>query len=502
VNYFLGIDIGTTHTKAVVSTDDGKPFFESKRGYELLQPQPGYEELDVEVIMDAVVTVTREALQNIPEQDTVGGVGFSAAMHSLFPVDINGKPLYNAITWADIRSKKEAWQILQHPSSRAVYNNTGIPIHPMSPLCKIVWFRNQRPDIFALTHKFISIKEYVFLKMFGKYVVDYSIASATGLFNIRERKWDETAMDIAGITEAQLSSPVSTTHAEYELLPAVSKMFGGRERIPFVIGASDGCLANLGSGAIMHGDTALTIGTSGAVRMTVYEPMEAGEDRLFTYLLADNIYVRGGAINNGGIVLKWLAELFLWKDEGKENDYDILLSMASKVPPGAEGLLFLPYLLGERAPVWDADAKGVLTGLTMKHRKEHMVRAALEGICFTLFQIIRELEAVYGTVSEIYASGGFVKSSFWVQLIADITGKKVRLSEMTDASAMGAAYLSMYATGSLKELAAVRQFMSSGKVYTPCEISHRAYTERFEFFNLLYPKFKDNFAALGRLQEN
>lgn len=502
MNYFLGIDIGTTHTKAVISTNDGKVFFETKRGYDLIQPQPGYEEQDVHLIFDAVISVTREALQQIPQHNSIGGVGFSAAMHSLLPVDSNGEPLYNAITWADTRSKKEAWQILQHPSIRTVYSNTGIPIHPMSPLCKIVWFKNQRADIFANTHKFISIKEYIFFKLFGKYIIDYSIASATGLFNIRERKWDSLAMEIAGIDEEKLSQPVSTLHAEKELLPVYNDLLGVKSSIPFITGASDGCLANLGSGAILHGDTALTIGTSGAVRMTVYEPLQKGQERLFTYLLADDIYVRGGAINNGGIVLKWLAELFFWKEEDTENNYETLLSLASKVSPGAEGLFFLPYLLGERAPVWDADAKGVLTGLTMKHKKEHMIRAALEGMCFTLYQIIKELETVYGPVKEIYASGGFVKSAFWVQLMADITGKRVKLAEATDASAMGAAYLTMYATGSLDKLASVKQFTSVSKVYEPDAELHKVYAERFQLFNLLYPKFKDDFAALSRLQEN
>lgn len=501
MNYFLGIDIGTTHTKAVVSTNDGKVFFETKRGYGLLQPQPGFEEQDVAIIFDAVISVITESLQHIP-QHTIGGIGFSAAMHSLLPVDINGRPLYNAITWADTRSKKEAWQILQHPSSRTVYINTGIPIHPMSPLCKIVWFKDQRPDIFTAAHKFISIKEYIFFQLFGKYIVDYSIASATGLFNIRDKKWDETAMDIAGIDEKKLSQTVPTVHKEHELLPVYKDLFALKVSIPFIIGASDGCLANLGSGAILHGDTALTIGTSGAVRMTVYDPAEAGQEPLFTYLLADEIYVRGGAINNGGIILKWLAELFLWREDEGENNYETLLSMASKVSPGADGLLFLPYLLGERAPVWDADAKGVLSGLTMKHKKEHVVRAALEGICFTLYQIIKELETVYGPVKEIYASGGFVKSSFWVQLMADVTGKKIKLPETTDASAMGAAWLAMYATGFLKELSGTKEFMSLTQVYEPDAATHRMYTERFQLFNLLYPKFKDDFAALSKLQEN
>ncbi|MEO8405472.1 MAG: gluconokinase, partial [Chitinophagaceae bacterium] len=311
MNYFIGIDIGTTHTKAVVVTGDGKSFFETKKGYDLVHPQPGYEEQDVNIILQAVITVIKEALSIVPQQEQITAIGFSAAMHSILPIDASGAPLYNAIIWADTRSKKEAWKISQMPSAADVYEHTRIPIHPMSPLCKIVWFKNNMPEIYNAAYKFISIKEFVFSRLCGKYIIDYSLASATGLFNLQERKWDEDALAIAGITKEKLSLPVDTLHAEQSLLPEFMKLVGLKKNIPFIVGASDGCLANLGSGAINHGETALTIGTSGAVRMTVHKPVRTDNEPLFTYLLADDIYVRGGAINNGGIVLKWLAELFL-----------------------------------------------------------------------------------------------------------------------------------------------------------------------------------------------
>lgn len=502
MNYFIGIDIGTTHTKAVVVTAGGTTFFETKKGYELLHPQPGYEEQDPDNILQAVAGVIKEAVSHIATQGSISAIGFSAAMHSILPVDKNGNPLYNAIIWADTRSKKEALKILQKPVSQSVYKNTGIPIHPMSPLCKIAWLKDHEPAIFSNTFKFISIKEYVFSRLFGKYIVDYSLASATGLFDINKREWDHDALALAGITGEKLSTPVDTVHQEEELLPQYARLFGLPDKVPFIIGSSDGCLANLGSGAIGHGETALTIGTSGAVRMTVHESIRAGNEPLFTYLLANNVYVRGGAINNGGIILKWLAELFLPEDQQDESNYEGLLALSSKVAPGAEGLLFLPYLLGERAPVWDANAKGVLTGLTLKHRKEHIIRAALEGISFTLYQIIRQLETVYGEIKEIYVSGGFVRSPYWIQLIADVTGKKLKVTGMKDASAIGAAYLAMYATGFIKELSGVKQFTGVSSVFEPDAIHHQKYLERFSVFNLLYPKLKDDFAALSRLQEN
>jgi gluconokinase len=496
VNYFLGVDIGTTHTKAVVTDSNGQLVFETKKGYELLHPQPGYEEQDPVLIMDAVATVIKKSLGSLTAGKIVS-ISFSAAMHSLLPVDAKGEPIYNAIIWADTRSKKEAEEIAKNPLAEKIYHNTGIPIHPMSPLCKIVWFRKAMPEIFRKTCRFISIKEYVFFCLFGKYIVDYSVASATGLFNLRELKWDSQALKLAGIEEGKLSFPVSTTHIEKDLLPKYAKLFNINEQVPFVIGSSDGCLANLGSGAVEQGETALTIGTSGAVRMTVKADKDLQmNEQLFTYPLAGDLYVRGGAINNGGIVLKWLADFF------GEDQYDNLLALASEVSPGSDGLLFLPYLLGERAPVWDPNAKGVLIGLTIKHTKGHMVRAAMEGVSLTLYQLIKKLEKAYGPVDEIYASGGFVQSPFWVQLIAHITGKKINVSEMADASAMGAAYLGMYATGHLKNLSEVKKYTRVTQQYKPDKAQHEIYERLFDLFESLYPKLKEDFTVLNRLQEN
>lgn len=499
MNYFLGIDIGTTHTKAVIITGKGKPVFEAKQGYDLLRPQPGFEEQDADAILEVVIDVMAQAFRAAGNHGSITAVGFSAAMHSILPVDNTGTPLYHALTWADTRSKNEANEISRRADAGVLYKNTGIPAHPMSPLCKIAWFRNNKPGLFENTAKFISIKEYIFYKFFGKYIVDYSIASATGLFNINEKKWDALALQTAGIDKSKLSEPVSTTHAEYELQPVYETVFKTGGQIVFIAGASDGCLANLGSGAVLHGETALTIGTSGAVRMTVHQlPGEDDRERLFTYPLTDSIYVRGGAINNGGIILTWLSGLFS-DSENVKRDYEMILSMAAQSEPGARGLLFLPYLLGERAPVWDADAKGALVGLAIKHQKEHIIRAAIEGICFTLNQLIKKLERAHGPVRDIYVSGGFVQSEFWVQLIADITGKQLKVTETADASAIGAASIAMYATGFLKSLEEVKAFAQVSKIIEPVLSNHKKYAELSVLFDSLYSKLKDDFAILSRL---
>jgi gluconokinase len=498
VNCFIGIDIGTTHTKSVVVTEHGDKVFELKEEYDILQPQPGYEEQDVSVILSAVEKVMRETfLQN---KYSVKAVCFSAAMHSILPVDQEGNPLYHAVIWADTRSKIETEYFAGLPQANHIVANTGVPLHPMLPLSKIVWFRNNRPDIFSQAAKFISIKEYVLFRLFGKYIVDQSVASATGLFNTHQKQWDEEALYLAGISSDLLSVPMSPLHIEYDLAPRYKELFQLKDQTAFVIGGSDGCLANIGSGAVLHGETALTIGTSGAVRTTLHNPAVTNDQTLFTYILAGDIYIRGGAINNGGIVLKWLDELLY--DE-KDFDAASILRAAETVEPGAGGLLFLPYLLGERAPVWDARARGALVGLTMHHKKEHIARASIEGICFVLNQLIRSLEERSGiAIKDIFISGGFIQSSFWVQLLADITGKRLHVTASADASALGAAFMGMFATGHLNSFAEIKKYIHLVSLYKPEAKKLEAYKEISALFDTIYPKLKESFSALSRLNKN
>ena len=364
-------------------------------------------------------------------------------------------------------SRKQAETLRRSEIGKIIYTNTGTPIHPMSPLCKMMWLKDNRRDIYGTTSKFISIKEYIFLRLFGSYIVDYSIASATGFFHLQKLSWCTEALQEACIQESQLSQPVEVTHTETKLLPEYKSIWRSDHPECFVIGGNDGCLANLGSGVIAAQEAALTIGTSGAVRMTAKELKADDEQRLFTYLLTKDIYITGGAINNGGNIAEWLRRVLMNDDTPK--DPDELLTLAQTAPAGAGNLLFLPYLLGERAPMWDAAAKGILFGLTQHHTKAHIARAAIEGVCFAMRSVIKAIEDVNGTINTVYASGGFTQSAFWLQTITDICGKEIKINNSSDASSIGAAIIGMYALGIIKNLSEATSFFSQPQSYHPNE---------------------------------
>jgi gluconokinase len=279
-------------------------------------------------------------------------------------------------------------------------------------------------------------------------------------------------------------------HSESALLPVWRSL-----RLPaalrFVIGASDGCLANLGTGAVQSGAMALTIGTSGAVRMAAARPEYDRLERLFSYILTEELYICGGATNNGGNAVQWYADLVLGEGDRDAARLDRLVAGAEGVPAGCEGLIFLPYLLGERAPIWDADAKGVFFGIRAIHRQGHFTRAVLEGISYSLHQIGVSLEETIAPIKHIYASGGFTRNTAWLQLIADVFMKKVYVTAQADASAIGAAMLGWHALGVFASLSAAASLAKVEATYEPDQVRHGVYQRNYLVFVELYRRLHD-----------
>lgn len=487
MRYIIGIDIGTTNTKAVAFTDEGVVLGSAGTSYPIFSEAEGQHELDPDTLLEAVLSTLREVRKAIAFPEGLAAVSFSCAMHSLIIADAAGKPLTRAFTWADQRPAPYARSLKDSAAGRRIYRQTGTPVHAMSPLCKLLWLREAEPVLFAKAARFISIKEYIWWSLFGEYKVDLSIASATGLLDIRKFDWYTESLEVAGIHGGQLSDLVPCTFSSNALLPAFRSL-NLPEGLPFVIGGSDGCLANLGSSAVKPGETALTIGTSGAIRMTAPAPEYDARERIFSYILTDRHYVCGGPVNNGGNVIQWYTEGVLGRKDG---DIGALEKDADTVPPGCDGLIFLPYLRGERAPIWDADAKGVFFGLRSIHEQRHFMRAILEGISFSLYQVGASLEETLGPIRHIYASGGFTRSSIWLQLIADVFMKKVYVTGTADASAIGAAMMGFYALGIISDLEATAGLVKVIETYEPNAERHAVYQKNFGLFTELYIRLKD-----------
>ncbi len=484
--YVLGIDIGTGSTKSVAIGFKGNSLGIAQHYYPVNNPKPGYAEQDPQLILEAFISCIVDITRKLGPP---AAVSFSSAMHSVIPVDENGKALNDMIIWADARSQSVAERIRASADGLLIYRTCGTPIHAMTPLCKLIWLQENEPDLFHRTSKFISIKEYIWYHLFGVYQVDHSIASATGLFDITTLQWNTRACRLAGISSGNLSEPVSTTFYRTGLNAGLAAMLKLNEHTPFVIGSSDGCCANLGSFINKPDIASVTIGTSGAVRITSPKPVIDEGAMIFNYLLAEKTFVCGGAVNNGGSAVQWLIKTFLNIARPGHKEYDELFAQAATAPAGSEGLIFLPYLNGERAPIWDTHAGGVYFNMRQHHNQAHFLRAGLEGICYALYDVLQTLEQSSAPIRQIHISGGFINSPLWTQLLADITGKQLVIIQQEDASALGAIFLAARA------LALPNTIMQppAGEriVIKPDTARHESYQKTFKLYKKLYTHLKE-----------
>jgi len=506
-SYMLGIDIGTTSTKAVLFTEEGKVIANENIGYPLHTPDISTAEQNPDEIFQAVLQAITSITKKHSEKK-IGFVSFSSAMHSLIAIGQDDKPLTPCITWADNRSEAWAHKIKDELNGHQVYKRTGTPIHPMSPLTKITWIENDRREIANKVKKYIGIKEYIFFKFFGQYVVDYSLASAMGMMNLKTLDWDEEALSIAGITSDKLSELVPTTKIFSNCKPELAKQIGIDPETPFVIGASDGVLSNLGVNAIRKGEVAITIGTSGAIRTIIDKPQTDDKERIFCYALTENHWVIGGPVNNGGMVLRWIrdelasSEVETAKRLGID-PYEVLTKIAERVRPGSDGLLFHPYLAGERAPLWNPDVRGSFFGLTMSHKKEHMIRAALEGVIYNLYTVFLALtECMDGPVTRIQATGGFARSEVWRQMMADIFESEVVVPESFESSCLGACILGLYATGKIDNFEIVSEMIGSTYKHSPQEEAAKEYRELMPIFINLSRVLTEDYTRIANYQRS
>ncbi|MGY1700416.1 gluconokinase [Geodermatophilus sp. SYSU D00766] len=454
----VGLDSGTTATKAVTAGVDGRVRDLVSVGYSLSMPAPGRAELDGRRLADAAVQALAAVSAAVHGRgDRVVGISLSAAMHGLVPMDDDGRPLGPVVTWADDRAAGFAGALRADGRAGGLHTRTGTPVHPMSPLLKLAWLRAEDPDRLAGVPRWGGVKELVVAALHGgPQVLDRSCASSTGLYGLRTGSWDPEALQIAGVRADQLGVVLPTTAVLPGLRPEVAAATGLPRDTPVVIGASDGVLANLGLGAVRPQVAAVSLGTSGAMRVVVPEPTTDPAHRLFCYALTDDQWVVGGAVNNGGSVVRWAGQALAGGEALTGEDADALdarlLAEAQEVPAGSAGLLCLPYLLGERAPWWRSGLRGAYVGLRREHRRPHLVRAAVEGVCQQLALVRDAFSATGVPVTEVRATGGAVASPLWVRTLAAALDLPVRVADSPEGTGLGAALLGLHALGALPDL--------------------------------------------------
>ena len=466
----IGLDIGTSSSKAVLFRQGNILAKASSAPYQLNHQQGGATQ-DALTVWHGAKHALSQLLAHNPHK--VSAITLSGAMHSLLPLDANYQPLAPALTWADSRPAAMLPVLREEITDLAdLYTRTGCPLQTPYHLARLRWLQQQHLKV----TKYAALKDWVFWQLTGELATDFGMASTTGLLNIHKLEWDSSALKHAHVSATDLPQLVAPTyHAPLrkDLADAL-----GMPVLPVICGGSDGVLANVGSSAALSGSAAITVGTSGAVRLTSNEPLlDVPRGRTWSYLLTPGQYVSGGAINNGGIALQYLqSNLF------SEVSTEALISEASQVDLKDTRPLVLPYFSGERSPHWRSDAVGTIHGLTLEHSRAALVRSVLEAVCFCLADIWQILDPKTDT---IFLSGGICQSRFWSQMLADVLGTQIVLVDAADASAVGAAMLGTVALGggTLEQLS---QALARGDTLQPDETAHVHYQDRFADFRDLF----------------
>lgn len=423
----LGIDIGTTAIKFVLTEHEQILFSEkcpvatSNSGAAAVWQDP---EAIWQLVKKGIAAAVNTGYQ-------IEALAFSSAMHSLVPIEEGKAP--KAYIWSDQQAAQTIKAFKTTALAPLFYQKTGTPLHAMSPFAKLLYFKEQNPKRYQATVKWADIKSYVLKKLTGDWLLDYSVASATGLFNSEKLCWDEEILAYLELPALKLPAVYDTTNA-VKLQPSVCRQLGLSAHTSVILGASDGCLASWASYLAVGSPISLTVGTSGAIRQLSSTRHLTPDGMTFCYYLKKGLWVSGGPTNNGGKVLTWLSQLLYQNDTAIFEQIDRALTAS---PIGARELVFLPYVFGERAPFWDSEKTAAFSGLKLWHQQPDLIRSVLEGLLFNL-RLIADALALKDEPLAI--SGGFFDLPSAPQLLADIF-QKTCIKAAANEPAVGAALL-------------------------------------------------------------
>ncbi|WP_193065481.1 xylulokinase [Oceanobacillus oncorhynchi] len=498
MKYVIGVDLGTSAVKLLFVNQDGEVVQEVSKPYQLYQEKAGYSEQDPEDWVKQTLAGLTELLAAFKgDTQDIEGISFSGQMHGLVLLDKEQYVLRKAILWNDTRTTKECEEIESRVGRERLLEITKNPALEGFTLPKMLWVKNHEPDIFQKTASFLLPKDYVRYRLTGQLQMEYSDAAGTLLLDITRKAWSNEICDILDIN-LDICPPLVDSHtkvgtitdeaAQITGLPLTTSVFAG--------GADNACGA-IGAGVLTEGKTLASTGTSGVVLSyeTSNEPNFDGKVHYFNHAAPNSFYAMGVTLA-AGYSLSW------FKDTFAENlDYETLLQDVGNVPIGANGLLFTPYIVGERSPHVDATIRGSFIGMDATHERKHFTRAVLEGITLSLNESIETFRSHGKTIEQIVSIGGGAKNEYWLQMQADIFNATIIKLQSEQGPGMGAAMLAAYGCGWFDSLQSCADtFLKEDKVYQPIEANVKKYSELFTLYREVYPNTKNLSKALIKLR--
>lgn len=445
----LGIDVGTTGTKAVVFDINGTLLSRGYTEYGVVTPKPNWSEQAPEVWWNAVLKSVREAINRarISSRD-ISCVGLCGQTNGVVCLDREGAVLRPCIIWMDRRSVEEAELTKVEVGQQKFHEITGVLIDPFYSICKILWIKNNEPEIFEKTQTILQPKDYIGFRLTGRRVLDIALASSTGTLDTRKKEYSGEILESLDIPVKKLPELVNPAEIIGELTKESAKGLGLSKGIPVVAGSGDVMVNAIGSGVVNVGQAYAKTATASDIVVSTDKPVLDSKFRFATYIhpSLDKWLFIGGA-TGGGLCYRWFRQTFGQLEESISRDlgrspYEIMNEEAEHAQAGCNGLIFLPYLAGVRSPIWDSMARGVYFGIELEHQKCHFIRAILEGVAYSMRRRIEIMENELNvSIKEMRTVGGGGRSSIWRQIIADVTGKTVLLTHGEEHECLGAAIL-------------------------------------------------------------
>jgi xylulokinase len=504
----LAHDLGTTGNKATLFDADGKVRASSFSGYPTQYPRPNWVEQDPEDWWRAVCASTRQLLSSAKvSPEAIACVTFSGQMMGCVVLDKQARPLRSALIWADTRAQAEAEALLANVSMERAYRITGHRASASYSAAKMMWVRNHQPEIYAQAHKFVHAKDFIVARLTGVFATDYSDASGTNLYDLSTYDWSPEMLTAAGIERGLLPDLHPATDVVGGVLPEIAAEVGLAAFTPVVIGGGDGCCAAAGAGVVREGSAYNYIGSSSWIAIAAKEPIFDPTLRTFTWAhLMRGMYSPCGTMQAAGGSYQWLRDTICQPEkdaaEGlKVSPYELMNLQAGQSKPGAGGLFFFPYLLGERSPRWNPDARGVYFGLNMAHTRADIVRATLEGITLNLRVILKSFTDQGAPIEAMRVIGGGANGLAWRQIMADIYEMPIqRPALLAEATSFGAALAGGIGVGLYKDWSLAEQLTPIVDEIQPNPALAGQYRRMYDFFNRAYEAFVPLYAEAAQLE--
>lgn len=503
----LGIDIGTSGTKTVLFDEAGNSIASSVSEYPLYQPNIGWAEQDPEDWWRATCLTVKEVLQRsgISAAD-IKGIGLSGQMHGLVLLDRDDKVLRKAIIWCDQRSSAECEEITSILGRERLVAITANPALTGFTASKIMWVKNHEPEVYEKVRKILLPKDYIRFKLTGEYATEVSDASGMQLMDISKRQWSDEVLNKLDIDRDFLGSMHESQEISGRVNKAASDATGLQEGTPVVGGAGDQAAGAVGNGIVKPGVISSTIGSSGVVFAYTQNVNIDLQGRVHTFCHAiPNTWHIMGVTQGAGLSLKWFRDNFCNEEKRaaelmREDPYVLMDREAENAPTGCNGLIYLPYIMGERTPHLDPNARGVFFGLSARHEKQDMLRAVMEGVVYSLKDCLDIITEMGVEVSEVRASGGGGKSSLWRQMQADIFGREITTINSSEGPALGVAILAGVGTGIYDSVEQACDEIIKIRTRQPANMSKNlVYSRYHRIYRNLYNSLKNDFAELSTL---